>query len=51
VNQVELAPGSRPLPVRAPLPQGDELALEVDFGTRIGFPCGAVFEDPMLVRR
>ena len=47
----ELAPGSRPLPVRAPLPQGDELALEVDFGTRIGFPCGAVFEDPMLVRR
>lgn len=46
-----LAPDSGPLALRVPLPQGDELALEVDFGRRIGFPCGAVFEDPMLIRR
>ncbi|MBM4018095.1 MAG: hypothetical protein FJ288_07155 [Planctomycetes bacterium] len=50
VVQQELAPAGAPVAVRAPLPPGNELALEVDFGRRIGFPCAAVIEDPMLIR-
>ena len=46
----ELAAGAAPMDVRADVPGDGELAVEVDFGARMAFPCGVVLADPMIVR-
>ena len=47
----DLAPGAAPAGLAVDLPRGDELGIEVDFGKRIGFPCGVVLEDLLLISR
>ena len=45
-------PASAPWPALAlDLPAARELVVEVDFGTRIRFPCGVVLCDPLVVVR
>jgi len=51
VFEEDLAPGAKPMPVAADLPQAARLTIEVDFGRRLGFPCGACIEDPLLISR
>ncbi|MBE3099528.1 MAG: hypothetical protein IMZ44_20615 [Planctomycetes bacterium] len=51
VFEEDLAPGAKPMPVVADLPQAARLTIEVDFGRRLGFPCGACIEDPLLISR
>jgi hypothetical protein len=45
----DLAPGAAPVAVKADVPAGETLELAVDFGARPLLPCGARFEDPMLI--
>ncbi len=52
LDEVVLTPDAAPVPLHLELPpEARDLTVEVDFGRRIGFPCGAVFEDPLLIRR
>jgi hypothetical protein len=51
VFEEDLAPGAKPMSVAADLPQAARLTIEVDFGRRLGFPCGACIEDPLLISR
>ncbi|MCX5683736.1 MAG: hypothetical protein NT049_08630 [Planctomycetota bacterium] len=51
VFEKDLAPGAAALPLAVDLPEGGDLGIEVDFGKRIGFPCGVVLEDPLLIVR
>jgi len=44
-----IGPSAAVEPLTLDLAQAQELVLEVDFGTRIGFPCGIVLEDPIVV--
>jgi hypothetical protein len=44
-----IGPGAAVEPLALDLAQAQELVLEVDFGNRIGFPCGIVLEDPIVV--
>lgn len=47
----ELEAGADWPPVSAEVPGAGELTLEIDFGTRIRFPCGVVLCDPHVVVR
>jgi len=58
VFEEDLAPGAKPMPVAADLPQVEDstgrtarLTIEVDFGRRLGFPCGACIEDPLVITK
>ncbi len=52
LDEAVLTPDAAPVPLYLELPpEARDLTVEVDFGRRIGFPCGAVFEDPLLIRR
>jgi len=47
----ELSPGGEWPAVSVEVPAGDELIVEVSFGTRLRFPCGLTLCDPHLVVR
>ena len=51
VFEKDLAPGAAAVPLAVDLPEVGDLGIEVDFGRRIGFPCGVVLEDPLLISR
>ena len=42
---------SEPASLSLELPPSADLAIEVDFGKRIRFPCGVVICDPLVVAR
>lgn len=46
-----VGPSARPQPLAAEVPRGAELAIEVDFGPELLFPCGVLLGDPMVVGR
>jgi len=46
-----LAPTNAPVAVSIPLPPGDTLTIDVDFGGRILHPCGVDWRDPCVVFR
>jgi hypothetical protein len=45
----ELDAGGKAVQIDVELPAAGELELEVDFGTRLRFPCGVILGDPHLV--
>ena len=45
----EFKGGEAPGPVTVPVPATRELTLQVDFGSRIGFPCGVTLADAFLL--
>jgi prepilin-type processing-associated H-X9-DG protein len=47
--EMDFGPGAAAVPLSLELPDADGLVLEVDLGPRLGFPCGVVLEDPLLV--
>ncbi len=49
VFEKELAAGAAPVPMAVELGGARELTVHVDFGARIGFPCEAIFVDPMVI--
>lgn len=52
LDEVVLTPDAAPVPLHLELPpEARDLTVEVDFGRRIGFPCGVRIEDPLLISR
>jgi len=49
ILEKDIGPGAAVEPLALDLAAAQELAVEVDFGPRIGFPCGIVLEDPIVV--
>jgi len=45
----DLAPGAKAEAASLDVPMGAELAVDVDFGPRIRFPCGVLLADPHVV--
>jgi hypothetical protein len=49
VWQKQVSPADRAMPLEVALPAGEELVIDVDFGTLLRFPCGIRLLDPHLV--
>jgi hypothetical protein len=50
LDEVTLEPGSAPVPLALDLPpDARDLTVEVDFGRRLGFPCGVRIEDALYI--
>jgi len=47
----ELSPTSAWEPVSVDVPADGDLAVEVDFGPKLQFPCGLVLGDPLVVKK
>lgn len=47
----DVGPGAKREAIVADLPRDAELAIEVDFGPTLSFPCGILLGDPMVVGR
>ncbi|HUT32410.1 MAG TPA: hypothetical protein VNE39_02930 [Planctomycetota bacterium] len=47
----DLGPAAQREAVTAEVPRNAELAVEVDFGPNLRFPCGVILGDPMVVGR
>jgi hypothetical protein len=45
----EFKGGEAPVPVTVRVPATRELTLQVDYGSRIGFPCGVCLADAFLL--
>ena len=51
VLREEFAPGGPARAIAVEMPDGDALAIEVDYGSVLAFPCGMVVADPVIVSR